>query len=83
MLDVRAAGLCHSDVGFMDRTLTAMLRNVRMTLGQRVAGVVAQLGEGVSGPADFAPGWSVDGAYASQSLKRGGVVGRLVTADPS
>jgi propanol-preferring alcohol dehydrogenase len=79
VLDVRAAGLCHSDVGFMDGTLTAMLTNVPMILGHEVAGEVALIGEGVSGfkvgdrvvvggPEEFAPGWRVDGGYATHCL---------------
>lgn len=79
VLDVRGAGLCHSDCGFMDGTLTAMLPNLPMILGHEVAGTVAKIGDGVtnvkvgdrvvsSGPEHFAPGWRVDGGYATQCL---------------
>lgn len=46
VVDVRAAGLCHSDVGFMDGTLTAMLTRLPIVLGHEVAGVVSALGPG-------------------------------------
>lgn len=79
VLDVRGAGLCHSDCGFLDGTLAGMLTNLPMILGHEVAGTVAKIGEGVtsvkigdrvvaSGPEDFAPGWRVDGGYATQCL---------------
>jgi propanol-preferring alcohol dehydrogenase len=79
VVDVCAAGLCHSDVGFMDGTLTSMLRKLPMILGHEVAGTIAQLGPDVaefalgdrvvlSGPEEFAAGWSADGGYATKCL---------------
>jgi propanol-preferring alcohol dehydrogenase len=84
VVDVRAAGLCHSDVGFLDGTLTAQLRNLPLILGHEVAGTISQIGAGVSGfavgdrvvlggPEEFAAGWTVDGGYATKCLG-----GRLV-----
>jgi len=79
VVDVKAAGLCHSDVGFLDGTLTWMLPGLPMVLGHEVAGTVCAIGEGVtsaaigdrvviSGPEEFAPGWRVDGGYATKCL---------------
>lgn len=79
VIDVRAAGLCHSDVGFIDGTLTALLPGLPMILGHEVAGTIATVGEGVSdfapgdrvvlsGPEEFAAGWRVDGGYATKCL---------------
>lgn len=79
VIHVRGAGLCHSDVGFMDGTLTSMLANVPMILGHEVAGTVWAIGPDVtnvkigdrvvsSGPESFAPGWTVDGGYATKCL---------------
>ncbi|HUD28003.1 MAG TPA: zinc-binding dehydrogenase [Novosphingobium sp.] len=79
VVDVKAAGLCHSDVGFLDGTLTWMLPGLPMILGHEVAGTVSAIGEGVTGfapgdavvlngPEEFAPGWRVDGGYATKCL---------------
>jgi propanol-preferring alcohol dehydrogenase len=79
VIEVRGAGLCHSDVGFLDGTLTYMLPKLPMILGHEVAGAVAAIGPDVegfaigdrvvaSGPEDFAPGWRVDGGYATMCL---------------
>ena len=46
---MRAAGICHSDVGFLDGTLTPMLPKLPMALGHEVAGVVSEIGPEVSG----------------------------------
>lgn len=79
VVDVKAAGLCHSDVGFLDGTLTWMLPGLPMILGHEVAGEICSVGEGVdsvgigervvlSGPEEFAAGWRVDGGYATKCL---------------
>jgi propanol-preferring alcohol dehydrogenase len=79
VVDVRAAGLCHSDVGFLDGTLTPLLPKLPIIPGHEVAGVVAAVGDDV---ADFqigervviengqkgAPGWSMDGGFADKCL---------------
>ena len=75
---VRAAGICHSDVGFVDGTLTPMLAKLPLVLGHEVAGVVAEVGPDVSDlqPGDrvaafgdqLAPGWSIDGGFADKFL---------------
>jgi alcohol dehydrogenase, propanol-preferring len=88
VIDVRAAGLCHSDVGFLDGTLTSMLPSLPMTLGHEVAGTVSEIGPQVtgftvgdrvvvSGPADFAPGWAVDGGFADKCLTKAAGLLRL------
>ncbi|MFJ9157954.1 zinc-binding dehydrogenase [Streptomyces griseoviridis] len=46
VIAVRAAGLCHSDVGFLDGTLTSLLPFRPITLGHEIAGVVAATGPG-------------------------------------
>ena len=79
VIDVRAAGLCHSDVGFMDGTLTWMLRKLPMILGHEVAGTIAEIGADVTGlalgervvlggPEEFAAGWTTDGGYATKCV---------------
>ncbi|CAM2932919.1 hypothetical protein BST27_12050 [Mycobacterium intermedium] len=79
VIDVRAAGLCHSDVGFLDGTLTPLLPKLPIIPGHEVAGVVAAVGADV---ADFqpgervaieagkhgTPGWSIDGGFAAKCL---------------
>jgi len=75
VLDVRGAGLCHSDVGFLDGTLTAMLAKTPMILGHEVAGVVAAIGDGVAG---VAPGDRVVSA-GPESTRR---AGRSMAATP-
>jgi propanol-preferring alcohol dehydrogenase len=81
VVDVRAAGLCHSDVGCLDGTITAIMPKRPIVLGHEVAGVISSLGPGVAdftvgdrvvvlGPDDFAPGWTADGGYATHCLVR-------------
>ena len=79
VIDVRAAGLCHSDVGLLDdEGWLPMLAKRPITIGHEVAGVVAQLGEGVTGwttgdrvgicptTTAGAPGYRLDGGYAAK-----------------
>ncbi|OBG36749.1 hypothetical protein A5672_19350 [Mycobacterium alsense] len=76
VVHVRAAGICHSDVGFLDGTLTPMLARLPLVPGHELAGVVAEVGPGVvdlrvgDRVAAFvggqAPGWSIDGGFADK-----------------
>jgi propanol-preferring alcohol dehydrogenase len=49
VIDVKAAGLCHSDVGALeDPGWMEIIRFVPITLGHEVAGVISEVGEGVT-----------------------------------
>ena len=43
VIDVKAAGICHTDVGYLDGTLTGILGFSPITLGHEIAGVVAEM----------------------------------------
>ncbi|RHW34014.1 alcohol dehydrogenase [Lysinibacillus yapensis] len=73
-IKVKASGLCHSDVGVIEGVTTPSLGKIPMILGHEIAGVITELGEGVT---DFevgdrvavragadAPGSATDGGYA-------------------
>lgn len=80
LLRVRASGLCHSDVGRMDGTLTPyMPKKPPIVLGHEIAGEILQVGEGVnayavgdrvvaSGTLAYCPGRDADGGYATHCL---------------
>jgi len=51
LLEVTAAGVCHSDIAVMSWPAEALAFPLPLTLGHEGAGVVAALGEGVSGVA--------------------------------
>ena len=80
LIEVRGSGLCHSDVGRMDGTLTPyMPKKPPIILGHEVAGRVIDVGEGVkafrtgdrvvaSGTQAYCPGRQSDGGYATHCL---------------
>jgi propanol-preferring alcohol dehydrogenase len=76
VIDVAASGLCHSDIGFMDGTITSLLGHVPIVLGHEIVGTVSVVGSSV---ADFVvgdrvgipattdgPGTAMDGGYAEK-----------------
>lgn len=81
VLDIQAAGLCHSDVGAMtDPGWLALIPNRPIVIGHEIAGIVSAVGEGVT---DFAvgdrvgvcptasggaPGYSRDGGFTHKHL---------------
>jgi len=78
VISVKASGLCHSDVGFIDGTLTSLLPFRPITLGHEFAGVVTAVGSAVSHfrvgdrvgvpCAAEGPGTSKHGAFAESVL---------------
>lgn len=78
LVQVKASGLCHSDVGYIEGVIPFAIP-LPVILGHEASGVIAGLGEGVSGweigdrvagaiSAADAPGVSRDGAYAEYIL---------------
>jgi len=78
-VDILAAGLCHSDVGYLEGTIPAdYLGELPRTLGHEVAGRIAQVGDGVEGlqVGDLValvmgfdgPGVARDGGYAPKGV---------------
>ena len=76
ILDIKSAGLCHSDVGAMtDPGWLALIPNRPITIGHEIAGVVTELGEGVTDvrigdrvgvcptASALAPGYGRDGGF--------------------
>lgn len=49
VLDVRAVGLCHSDVGFLEEDDYPLPAPLPVTLGHEVAGIITEIGPGVEG----------------------------------
>jgi alcohol dehydrogenase, propanol-preferring len=80
VVDVRASGLCHSDVSFMDGTITGLLGRLPIVLGHEIVGEVSAVGAGVADlepgarvavPATTAsPGTATDGGFAERVLVR-------------
>lgn len=80
LVRVRGSGLCHSDVGRMDGTLTPyMPKKPPIVLGHEIAGEVVAIGSEVtgyaigdrvvaSGTVAFCPGRDSDGGYATHCL---------------
>jgi len=82
VIDIKAAGLCHSDIGTMeDPKWLALLAKTPITLGHEVAGVISQIGENTRGYAigdrvaihplsKTRPGYNRDGGYATKTTSR-------------
>jgi propanol-preferring alcohol dehydrogenase len=79
VIDVKAAGLCHSDVGFLEGTITWMLAKTPIILGHEVAGVITAVGPnvtewkigdrvGVAGLGLDAPGMTDDGGFGEKAV---------------
>jgi propanol-preferring alcohol dehydrogenase len=78
VVDVAAAGLCHSDIGFMDGTITGLLGHIPIVLGHEIVGTVSSSGSSVTEfavgdrigiPATTdAPGTAMNGGYAEKVL---------------
>lgn len=78
VVDIKAAGLCHTDISFIDGDVPGMPTHVPIVLGHEVAGVISAVGAGVSGFAigdrvglapvgHFGPGVGRDGGYAEKT----------------
>jgi propanol-preferring alcohol dehydrogenase len=84
VIDMRAAGLCHSDVGFLDGTLTPLLPFAPITLGHEIAGTVSavggdvtafKIGDKVGVPCSIeGPGTSKNGGFATKVAVREALV---------
>jgi propanol-preferring alcohol dehydrogenase len=80
VVQVRGSGLCHSDVGRMDGTLTPFMpKKPPIILGHEIAGVITEAGEGItrfrvgdrvvaSGTQAYCPGRQSDGGYATHCV---------------
>lgn len=81
VLDVKACGLCHSDVGAMEDEKWLAIMNYPLFLGHEYAGVITEVGEGVTKfkvgdkvgvcpmpiAGEFLGGYGRDGGYATKS----------------
>ncbi|UKA55197.1 zinc-binding dehydrogenase [Arthrobacter sp. FW305-BF8] len=74
LIDVKASGICHSDIGYLDGTISNLLPGGPVTLGHEIAGIVSDRGEGVTTTAVgdrvaikadlLGPGCGRDGGFA-------------------
>lgn len=82
VIDVKAAGICHSDVGVLhDPGWLALLGDLPVIMGHEVAGVISQVADDVTdykvgdkvavcptGPSKLAPGYAYDGGFGTKVL---------------
>lgn len=81
VIDVKGAGLCHTDISFLDGHVPGMPTHLPMVLGHEVAGVISELGEGVTefalgervalapiGDPFGGPGVGRDGGFAERTI---------------
>jgi propanol-preferring alcohol dehydrogenase len=81
LIDIKSAGLCHSDVGLLeDEGWLQTLAKRPITIGHEVAGVVSELGQGVGGwtvgdrvgicptTEAGAPGYMRDGGFSYKAV---------------
>jgi propanol-preferring alcohol dehydrogenase len=89
VIDMRAAGMCHSDVGFWNGTLDSGIDHKPIVLGHENSGVISSLGDCVTGfavgeritayPIDTPPypGTGRDGGYADKTLEPASALFRI------
>lgn len=82
IIDVKASGLCHSDVGALeDEGWLAIITKLPVIMGHEFAGVISEVGEGVTGwktgdkvgvcpvgKDGTSPGYHRDGGYATRVM---------------
>jgi propanol-preferring alcohol dehydrogenase len=81
VIDVKGAGLCHSDVGIIEGAGLPWIAKRPIVLGHEVGGVITALGDGVSGhavgdritigylkPPPWGPGLGRNGGYAEKTI---------------
>ncbi|MDR0990034.1 MAG: zinc-binding dehydrogenase [Propionibacteriaceae bacterium] len=83
LISVKAAGLCHSDVGALtDKAWEPLLTKRPVTMGHEISGVITALGDGVTGwrvgdnvgvcptgPSGISPGYGRDGGWQKLTVQ--------------
>ncbi len=93
VVDVKAAGICHSDIGFMDGSIAWMLAQMPIILGHEVAGTISAVGPGVdewavgdrvalAGLGLDAPGMTQDGGFGTKCIGKVSQLMRVADSVP-